>query len=375
MTHLNQIPPSHPGRVLKKEIESRKLTQKEFSLLVGLPPSHISEIVNEKRKLTPEIAVTLSEIWDTNPNSWVRMQADYDLFIAQQKREEERKETFSEKEYAKKYLSLDYLQKVGVIKRKSENYPNQIRKYFGWKTLMDVEPEFNSFTSSPAFYRKADHYQQDIVQRFTWESIVRTRAKKEEIDQFFPWSLEHLTEELQEHFWNHYAKPSFSLIPRVKNSLNRHGIIFLIQPKPQKGPFDGYAFLSEGRPGIAMTLRYKRLDNFAFTLMHEVAHVYKHFQDLNQLKHFDSVDDKKEIASVLRKIEEEADEFAQRSLIPDESWREFTEYVKKTDEGILFFAEHKKIHPGILRGRLCREFPSYYKRRTEINALNKLSHI
>lgn len=48
------------------------------------------------------------------------------------------------------------------------------------------------------------------------------------------------------------------------------------QAKGEKTLVDGISFWSNGNPAIRMTLRHNRLDNFAFTLFHELEHIYKH---------------------------------------------------------------------------------------------------
>lgn len=56
--------------------------------------------------------------------------------------------------------------------------------------------------------------------------------------------------------------------------LGKHGIYMVVEEHLDQTYLDGAAFLSpEGNPVVALTLRYDRLDNFWFTLLHELAHI------------------------------------------------------------------------------------------------------
>ena len=73
----------------------------------------------------------------------------------------------------------------------------------------------------------------------------------------------------------------------ARDFLNGYGIILIVEPHLPKTYLDGAAFLTpSGNPVIAMTLRYDRIDNFWFVLMHELAHVSKHLSQESPLNHF-----------------------------------------------------------------------------------------
>ena len=65
--------------------------------------------------------------------------------------------------------------------------------------------------------------------------------------------------------------------------LKKHGIVLVIEPHFPKTYLDGATILiNKDNPIIGLTLRYDRLDNFWFTLMHELAHIALHYdQDIS----------------------------------------------------------------------------------------------
>jgi len=155
--------------------------------------------------------------------------------------------------------------------------------------------------------------------------------------------------------------------PRLVNEfLAKNGIYFVILPHLKKTHLDGAAFLAEnGRPVIAMTLRYDRIDNFWFTLAHELAHVRLH---LGKEKDTSFIDDDFNIVGDEKEIE--ADALAQEAIIPAKTWRRIRDGL--SNENISTRADELRLHPAILAGRFRRENNNYKLFAKSIpNALNR----
>ena len=77
--------PLHPGVVLSEIYMSEmKLNQSQLANLCGCLPRKINEIVNGKRSISPEFALTLEKVLNTSAEMWVRMQAEYDLWVTRE---------------------------------------------------------------------------------------------------------------------------------------------------------------------------------------------------------------------------------------------------------------------------------------------------
>jgi addiction module HigA family antidote len=77
----------HPGEVLAEYyMKETGMSQTELARQMGTNPRKINEIVNGKRAISPEFALDLLEVIGTTAEMWTRMQADYDLWKARQKR-------------------------------------------------------------------------------------------------------------------------------------------------------------------------------------------------------------------------------------------------------------------------------------------------
>ena len=83
MTNLRK--PTHPGEVLREDvIVPLGLTITEVARRLGTTPNTLSTLLNTETALTPEMAVRIGKATRTTPQSWLYMQAKYDLWQAQQ---------------------------------------------------------------------------------------------------------------------------------------------------------------------------------------------------------------------------------------------------------------------------------------------------
>ena len=107
------------------------------------------------------------------------------------------------------------------------------------------------------------------------------------------------------------------LLNTTKKILSRYGIKFIIVPKFDKTPIDGFSFWQGENPTIVLTLRLNRIDNYAFALLHEIYHVYMHLFNNREQKYI-SIE-----GAEINKCEEEANKFAKYSLISKDLWSAF----------------------------------------------------
>lgn len=77
--------PTHPGEVLKEELESRRISQKRFSQILGLPYTMLNEILNSKRPVTSDVALMVEAALGINPELLINMQTRYNMALAREK--------------------------------------------------------------------------------------------------------------------------------------------------------------------------------------------------------------------------------------------------------------------------------------------------
>jgi len=77
----------HPGGVVLREcIEPLGLTITEAAQALGVTRNTLSELVNEKRGISPEMAVRLAKVFGGTEEGWLVQQAQYDLAHVQRGR-------------------------------------------------------------------------------------------------------------------------------------------------------------------------------------------------------------------------------------------------------------------------------------------------
>lgn len=75
--------PTHPGAILREDVlPALGMTQTEFAERLGVSRLTISELLHEKRALSPEMAARLGRLLNTTPDSWLAMQATLNLWHA-----------------------------------------------------------------------------------------------------------------------------------------------------------------------------------------------------------------------------------------------------------------------------------------------------
>ena len=77
---VNRMRAVHPGEVLREEyLAPLSLSVNALAMALGVPATHIHEIVKERRSITADTAERLARYFGGDAASWLAMQADYDL--------------------------------------------------------------------------------------------------------------------------------------------------------------------------------------------------------------------------------------------------------------------------------------------------------
>ena len=77
--------PTHPGAILREDVlPALGMTQTELAQRLGVSRLSISDLIHEKRAMTPEMAARIGKLLETSPESWLRMQDAVDLWEVQQ---------------------------------------------------------------------------------------------------------------------------------------------------------------------------------------------------------------------------------------------------------------------------------------------------
>lgn len=141
---------------------------------------------------------------------------------------------------------------------------------------------------------------------------------------------------------------------RVCDLLAHYGISLVIQPHLPRTHLDGAAIVFRAdHPIIGLTLRYDRIDNFWFCLLHELWHLRHHF-DGNQIEFYDDLD-----AGTDDNKEKEADEGAGEVLVPQAAWQRSPARLAPSQIAAQRLADELHVHPAIIAGKIRHHNKSF----------------
>ena len=79
----NEFAPVTPGEILKEEfLAEYGLSQSQLAKAIGISPNRITEIINNRRRITADTALRLSLYFGNTPEFWINLQTHYDLKLA-----------------------------------------------------------------------------------------------------------------------------------------------------------------------------------------------------------------------------------------------------------------------------------------------------
>jgi HTH-type transcriptional regulator / antitoxin HigA len=200
-----------------------------------------------------------------------------------------------------------------------------------------------------ALFRKSDTA--NIALCAAWKSWVSTTAKmavaNQDIGEFLG---------IDKNYLKGIAKLSIdvSSIASLPDRLAKNGIVLIYERTLPRMKLDGVVFkLDSGHPVIGISFRFPRLDNFWFTLMHELAHISLHMNILGDPIFDDLETDSEEVA------EKQANRLAKDSFVESYLWRNCDPKYDKSDKAVIEFAKKIGIHPAIVAGMLQRELNEF----------------
>lgn len=85
-TNMKRLPTIHPGDVLREDfMKPLGLSQYRLAQDIGVPALRISQIVRGSRAISADTAIRLARYFKTSAEVWMRLQAGYDLEVAERK--------------------------------------------------------------------------------------------------------------------------------------------------------------------------------------------------------------------------------------------------------------------------------------------------
>lgn len=242
--------------------------------------------------------------------------------------------------------------------RQWSEYPVQEMIRRGWikDSLTSLQGFFeHASVSTPVFCRKTDHIRSaramDPHALSAWATRVVIEASRiKGLAKYRPGSvtLEFMRALAQKSRCDRGPAAAQQFLCEI-------GIPLVIEPHLPQTYLDGAAIIMTARrPIIGLTIRHDRLDNFWFTLMHEVAHVHLH-ASLGEIGFFDDLD----VATASDPREKEADQLAGEALIPEHIWLQSAARNSRMPQAAESLATKLHIHTAIVAGRMRHHWKAF----------------
>lgn len=318
-----------PIEAISYRMAEQQLRQKDLIPILG-SRSRVSEVLNGKRPLTVHMIRTLSD------SLGIPVQALIGSKEVNQTRSQQEEVIDLSKFPVKEMQKRGWLdQFVGDSVANTEILVKRFLE------------EVSTSAKTMALYRRnfkgEELDQKGYYSTLAWTARVLIRAKKQKLEKYDAARI--TSSKLQD-----LARLSwFSDGPRLAAEfLGKLGVTVVVEPRLPNMLLDGAALLAEDRsPVIGLTLRYDRIDYFWFTLLHELAHVWRHLDNSGDAY----VDRVENVASTLQ-YEKEANRIARDALIPRGVWKRSEAFLAPSRSAIIALANELHIHPSIVVGRL-----------------------
>ncbi len=90
MAVTKQLDPIHPGEILLEDfMKPMKLSINRLARDLDVPPNRIGAIVNGTRSITADTALRLGIYFGVSPETWLALQAEFDLRVARREHGDE----------------------------------------------------------------------------------------------------------------------------------------------------------------------------------------------------------------------------------------------------------------------------------------------
>lgn len=325
----------HAGEFLKEELEARGWTQAELAEIIGRPTQAVSEIILGKRGVTPETAKGLAAAFGTSAEYWMNLETAYQLSKA----------TVQESAVKQRAQLYERFPVKEIIRRgwveHSENpvvLEQRFLEFFGIGSPSE--------TPSFSFAGKKQNYASDSMVQIAWVKRARQLAEIVHAEKFNKAAIEDILKELKN------RRQFVDSIREIPALLAGYGIRLVVVEAIAGMKMTGACFwLAKTKPAIALTLTYDRVDNFWFTLFHELDHVAH--EEGQETPILDELTPGKRDDQA-PPIERRANRNAEQNVIDLKEIEGFIARVNPlfTSDQIKGFAKRVGIHPGIVIGQL-----------------------
>jgi len=318
-----------PGRTIVRLLAEHDMTQTQLARRLGVSLKHVNQVVKGNASVSSELAVGLERVLGPSVEYWMTREA---TFQADRVRLLENESLAEHVPWAKAFPTRD-LQDQGFIARTTgSELVRSLLRFFAIASPEQFEPVDVPF-------RKSQKVQSDRQALAAWVRAGELRAADIECEPFDADKFRDALQDIRGYTQLDPAEWNTKLVDACRQA----GVAVVVVPHFKGASVNGAAkWLTPTKALIVLSRRYQWQDIFWFSFFHEAGHILLH----RKKQTFIDVD---KGSTADQEIEDEANNFAGRMLIP-------AEYNRRLKSMQLWdvkaFARQIGVHPGIVVGRL-----------------------
>ncbi len=322
-----------PGQTLADWLDRVDMTQADFAKRTSLTPKHINQVVKGGVGISPEVALVFERVTTIPARYWLQLDANYQsakLRLIETKDLEEHVglvDMFPYKELARRGVVRGVTPKVDRLR--------ELLQFFG---VADTEA-LRRVRLQPTMFRLSNAFEPSEAALATWLRLAEREAASVKTAPFDALACREALADMRAFS----ALPGIQWLAPLRQLSASVGIAIVILKELPKCRVNGATqWLSPEKAMVVISLRHRRNDIFWFTLFHELCHVLRHSKKQIFID--------AQVSGIAKELEDEADAFASRILIPPQEAARLPELTTAAE--VAAFATQIGVAPGVVVGRM-----------------------
>ncbi len=260
----------HPGVTLEEKLEEMGMSVKEFAIRTDKPEKTINAVLKGDSSVTPDMAVSFEIVTGIPARMWMRMQQNYNEYVARKKREEALKASI---EWSKQF-PLAVMQKLGWIPtvKSAEDKVSALLSFFAVSSREAWQDYYFNQPLKVAFRISLSQTKNPFAVS-AWLRRGEIQAMGQNVD--CPYSPDLLRKSIPD-FKKLIMDDSDQMHARLQAACAGCGIKLIYTECLPQAPISGATRWIQNVPCIQLSGRYKTQDVFWFNFFHEVGHILLH---------------------------------------------------------------------------------------------------
>lgn len=325
-----------PGESLRQTLDALGMSQIELARRTGISQKHINQILQGAAPITPETSLAIERATGTPALFWTNLEANFQLHRTKQA---EIEHADSDAAWVKAF-PLAEMRRRGIVdeRRDVAALREQLLAFFG----VASRPAWEALWRSPtAAFRRSRAFRVDDHATACWLRLGELEAQRLDVKHFDAARFRRGLRRIRRFIST--DPETWEPIVRTECATSGVATVFINEVKGSRA-HGATRWLSPAKAMLQLSARQRWEDHFWFSFFHEAGHVLLHSKRQAFVDYAGTESDR---------LEDEANVFAQRMLIPADDEDRLREL--QTEEQIRLFAEELALPPGVVVGRLQRE--------------------